>query len=133
MKIILIDGFSIMFRAYYATAYTPYGMLQTSSGVYTNAIVGFANLLEKIHDNANGYMMIAFDTKAKTMRHEAYEDYKAHRKPMPEELAMQVPIIKELVKLWGITQIGIDGYEADDVIGTIAKWASKKNIGVEIY
>lgn len=132
-KLILIDGFAIMFRAFYASAYAKSGILQTKDGVYTNALVVFANLIEKISKESTGHMMIAFDTKAKTIRHETYEDYKAQRKPMPEELVMQVPLIKELVDLWGITQIGMDGYEADDVIGTVAKRASKEGIEVQIY
>ncbi|MFA5692589.1 MAG: DNA polymerase I [Acholeplasmataceae bacterium] len=132
-KLTLIDGNSILFRAYYATAYPGATIMQTTTGIYTNAVSGFANLLIKIIEEAPENILIAFDTSKPTKRHEKYEDYKAGRKEMPEELASQIPLVHELISYYGIKTYSKEGYEADDIIGTLAKLASNENIKVEIY
>src|SRR5690606_10346447 len=132
-KITLIDGNSLMFRAYYATAYPGAKLLQTSTGIYTNAVFAFSNMLDKIIELSDGHMLIAFDTGEPTKRHLQYDQYKAGRKEMPEELIQQIPLIYELVTLLGIKRHSFAGYEADDIIGTLAKEASKKGYEVHVY
>ncbi|VEU82644.1 DNA polymerase I [Acholeplasma hippikon] len=132
-KLTLVDGNSLLFRAYYATAYPGAKILQTSTGIYTNAVFAFANMLEKIIEVGNGHMLIAFDTGKPTKRHLAYEGYKAGRKAMPEELASQIPLIHELIKYLGIKEFSFEGYEADDIIGTLAKRAAKAGYEVDVY
>ncbi len=132
-KITLIDGNSLMFRAYYATAYPGAKLLQTSTGIYTNAVFAFSNMLDKIIEMSNGHMLIAFDTSEPTKRHLQYDQYKAGRKEMPEELGQQIPLIYELVTLLGIKRFSFAGYEADDIIGTLAKEASGKGYEVDVY
>lgn len=132
-KITLIDGNSIMFRAYYATAYPGAKIMQSSSGVFTNAVFAFAGMFEKILNVEHTDILVAFDTKEPTKRHLAYEAYKAGRKKMPEELAQQIPLINEYVDLNGVVRYSKAGYEADDIIGTIAKEASQKGYQVNIY
>lgn len=119
-KVILIDGNNLLFRSYYATAYKG-SILRNSKGFPTNALFGFINMLNKIISEENpSYMMIAFD-KGKTFRHEKYKDYKDGRKETPDELKKQFPVAKEIAKAMGIPCFEIDGYEADDIIGTFAK------------
>lgn len=132
-KLILIDGNSIMFRAYYATAYPGAKIMQSGSGVYTNALFAFVGMFEKIITDDTHYALVAFDTKEPTKRHLAYEGYKAGRVKMPEELIMQIPLIDEYIKLSGVTTYSKAGYEADDIIGTLAKEASQKGYQVEVY
>lgn len=118
-KLVLIDGNSLLNRAYYATpAFT------AKNGLPTNGIFGFIKLLLKlISDKKPDYLAVAFDLHAPTFRHEMYEKYKAGRKPMPEDLAVQIPVLKEVLSLMKIKICEEKGYEADDVIGTIAKRA----------
>ncbi len=131
-KLVLIDGNSILFRAYYATAYPGVELMKTSEGVYTNALFSFVNMFEKI-EMKDAYVLVAFDTKEPTKRHEAYEAYKAGRVKMPEELAVQIPLIHEYLDLMGVPTYSKPGYEADDIIGTMAKLGQKEGFAVEIY
>ncbi len=116
-KLVLIDGNSLLNRAFYATpAFT------TKDGQPTNGVFGFVKLLLKIiSDKKPEYLVVAFDLRAPTFRHKIYSDYKAGRKPMPDDLASQFPILKEVLKIMNIKICEIAGYEADDIIGTIAK------------
>ena len=106
-KLIVIDGNSLVNRAYYALR----NPMMTKDGTYTHAIYGFINILNKIMtDYAPGYMAIAFDLKAPTFRHKQYEEYKAGRKKMPPELAMQIPILKELLDAMNISRLEMEGF-----------------------
>ena len=125
-KVILIDGNNLLFRSYYATAYSG-NILRNSKGFPTNALFGFINMLNKIINEENpNYMMIAFD-KGKTFRHEKYEVYKDGRKETPLELKQQFPVAKEIARTMGIKCFEIDNYEADDIIGTFAKEVDKND------
>lgn len=118
-KILLIDGHSILNRAFYGVP-----DLTNSAGLHTNAVYGFLNIMFKIIDEENPTnMVVAFDVKHPTFRHEMFSDYKGTRKPMPEELRQQVPVIKEVLNAMGITIVEMPGFEADDVLGTLAKRA----------
>ncbi len=126
-RLVLIDGNSILNRAYYGIAGTH--MLQTEDGTYTNAVYGFLAIMFKILDSLNPeYMAVAFDMRAPTFRHKMYEEYKGTRKGMPDELAMQMPLIKEVLNAMNIKIIEKEGYEADDILGTLATKARKKRI-----
>ncbi len=123
-KLVLIDGNSLINRAFYAMP-----VLYTKDGTPTNAVVGFTNMLVKIlTDIKPTYIAVAFDVKAPTFRHNIFADYKGTRKPMPDELRPQIPLLKEVLSLMGITVIEKPGSEADDIIGTIAKHTSIKTI-----
>ncbi|MBD5451075.1 MAG: DNA polymerase I [Lachnospiraceae bacterium] len=127
-KIVLIDGHSILNRAFYGVP-----MLTNSAGLHTNAVYGFLNILFKILDEENpDYLAVAFDVKAPTFRHEMYQDYKGTRKPMPEELHEQVPVMKETLAAMGIEIVEKPGYEADDILGTIAKRSEKEGMEVSL-
>ncbi len=116
-KLVLIDGNSLLNRAYYATP-----LFTTKSGTPTNGVFGFIKLMLKIiSDKKPSYMAVAFDLRAPTFRHKMYDAYKAGRKPMPEELAVQMPMLKDLLRLMNINIVEQKGYEADDLIGTLAK------------
>ena len=120
-KIIMIDGNNLMFRSYYATAYNG-NFMNNSKGFPTNALFGFANMINKIINEENPeYIIVAFD-KGKTFRHEQYEGYKDGRVETPDELIKQFPKAKELLTAMGIKYYEIEGYEADDIIGTFAKF-----------
>lgn len=130
-KFVLIDGNSIMNRAFYGIMGSK--MLMTKDGTYTNAVYGFLAILFKLLDDINpDYMAVAFDLKAPTARHKLYEGYKATRKGMPEELAMQMPIIKEILTAMNIDIIEKEGYEADDVLGTLSCYGEKQGLEVTI-
>ena len=130
-KLLLIDGNSIMNRAFYGIMGSK--MLTTKDGKYTNAIYGFLAILFKIlEDLEPEYIGVAFDLKGPTKRHELYEGYKANRKGMPEELAEQMPIIKEILKAMNIDIIEKQGYEGDDILGTLAKYGEKQGLEVTI-
>ncbi len=119
MRILAVDGNSIMNRAYYGIR-----PLTTKDGQFTHAIYGFLTMLKKIESDTNpDAVAIAFDLKAPTFRHKAYEGYKANRKGMPEELRSQVEPLKELLTLLGYKIVSLEGYEADDILGTFAKKA----------
>jgi DNA polymerase-1 len=132
-KLTLVDGNSILFRAYYATAYPGAKLMQTSKGIYTNALFAFVGMFEKIMDEQTEYALVAFDTKEPTKRHLAYEGYKAGREKMPEELAQQIELVNNYIELSGIKQYAKPGYEADDIIGTVAKKAQNEGFDVHIY
>ena len=130
-RLILIDGNSILNRAFYGIMGTK--MLTTADGKYTNAVYGFFSILFKVMDDLQPeYMAVAFDVKAPTARHKMYEGYKATRKGMPNELAEQMPIVKDILELMKITIIEKEGYEADDVLGTLAKEGEKAGLDVTI-
>ncbi len=127
-KLLLIDGNSILNRAFYGLP-----DLSTSQGVHTNAILGFFNILMKIMEEEKpDYLTVAFDVHEPTFRHEMYEAYKGTRKPAKEEFLQQLPIMKELLKAMGICILEKAGYEADDILGTIAKQAEKEGIEVSL-
>ena len=130
-KIVLIDGNSILNRAFYGIMGNK--MLTTPDGKYTNAVYGFLAILFKVlEDIEPEYLMVTFDLKAPTARHKLYDGYKATRKGMPNELAEQMPILKDILKSMNIKVIEKEGYEADDVLGTMAKRAEKDGFDVTI-
>ncbi len=130
-RLLVIDGNSIMNRAFYGILGSR--MLTTKDGTYTNAVYGFLAIIFKVMDDLKpDYMAVAFDLKAPTARHKRYEGYKANRKGMPNELAEQMPIIKDILKAMNIAIIEKEGYEADDVLGTLAKIAEETGIEVTI-
>ena len=130
-RLVLIDGNSILNRAFYGIMGNK--MLTTPDGKYTNAVYGFLAIMFKVIDDLKPeYMAVAFDLKAPTARHKLYEGYKATRKGMPNELAEQMPILKEILKLMNITIIEKEGYEADDILGTLAKNGEKEGLDVTI-
>ncbi|MBR6548213.1 MAG: DNA polymerase I [Clostridia bacterium] len=116
MKLLVLDGNSIINRAFYGIR-----PLTTKDGVFTNGIYGFLNILLKLKEQVNpDGIAAAFDLKAPTFRHKMYDAYKAGRKGMPDELAMQMPLLKELLPLMGVTVLQKEGFEADDILGTLA-------------
>lgn len=116
-KLVLIDGNSLLNRAFYATP-----VFTTKDGKPTNGVFGFVKLLLKIiSDKAPTHMAVAFDVHAPTFRHKMYDEYKAGRKPMPEDLASQFPVLKEVLDLMNVRICEMAGHEADDIIGTLAK------------
>ncbi len=130
-KLVLIDGNSIMNRAFYGIMGSK--MLTTKDGKYTNAIYGFLAILFKIlEDIKPQYIAVAFDLKGPTKRHKLYDGYKANRHGMPDELAEQMPIIKEILKAMNIDIIEKQGYEGDDILGTLAKYGEKQGLEVTI-
>ena len=130
-RLVVIDGNSIMNRAFYGIMGNK--MLQTEDGTYTNAVYGFLAIMFKILDDLKPeYLAVAFDLKAPTKRHLMYSEYKGTRHAMPEELAVQMPMIKEVLRAMNITIIEKEGYEADDILGTLAKRAEKHGIETTI-
>ncbi len=127
-KLVLIDGHSIMHRAFYGVP-----DLTNSRGMHTNAIYGFLNILFKLLDEEQpDHLAVAFDLHAPTFRHKMFEGYKGTRKPMPEELREQIPKIKEVLKAMGVLVMEQEGYEADDILGTMAKRAQKEGYRVSL-
>ena len=127
-KLFLLDGHSLAHRSFYALP-----LLTNESGEYTNSVFGFVRMLFKIIDDEKpDHIAVAFDLKGPTFRHEEYEDYKAGRKKTPDELIPQIDLIKDVLRSLNIPIITKEGYEADDVIGTIAKTAGEKGINVKI-
>jgi DNA polymerase-1 len=128
-KVFLLDAFALVFRAYYALIRNP---RLTSKGKNTNAQFGFTNaLVELINKQKPSHMAVCFDTSAPTERHTDFADYKANRQETPEDISAAVPDIKKIIEGFNIPVIAIDGYEADDVIGTLSKKAEKA--GYEVY
>ena len=124
MKLLCIDGNSIINRAFYGIR-----VLSTKSGIFTNGIYGFMNILNHLVEaEAPDGVVVAFDLKAKTFRHKKYEGYKAGRKPTPPELLMQMPLLKELLTYLGHTTLECEGYEADDILGTLAAACEKQGV-----
>ncbi|MDD3142245.1 MAG: DNA polymerase I, partial [Lachnospiraceae bacterium] len=127
-KIVLIDGHSILNRAFYGVP-----ELTNAEGLHTNAIYGFLNILFKIlEEEKPEYLTVAFDVSAPTFRHDMFEGYKGTRKPMPEELRQQVPVMKEVLRSMGVNIVEKPGFEADDVLGTIAKICERKEMEVSV-
>lgn len=127
-KLILIDGNSIAYRAFYALP-----MLNNTIGIHTNAVYGFAMMLNKIlEEEKPTHIAVAFDAGKTTFRHAFYEDYKGGRQKTPPELSEQFPYIRKLLDAFGIYQYEMDQYEADDIIGTLAKEAEEKGFTVRI-
>ena len=123
-KVVLVDGNNLLFRSYYATAYTG-NIMRNSEGFPTNGLYGFVNMINKIiAEEKPKYMMVAFDI-GKTFRHEKYDRYKDGRKETPDDLKIQFPIAKEILTAMGIKYLECEGYEADDIIGTISLWCDK--------
>lgn len=120
-KLLLVDGNSILNRGFYGIP-----PLKDSHGIYTNAILGFLNILLRVlSDEKPDYLTVAFDVKAPTFRHEMFPEYKGTRKPMPEELKVQLPIIREVLASMKVNVVEMAGYEADDLLGTLAKKGEK--------
>ena len=123
-KIVLVDGNNLLFRSYYATAYTG-NVMRNKEGFPTNGVYGFVNMINKIiSDEKPEYMMVAFDI-GKTFRHEKYERYKDGRRETPDDLKVQFPVAKKILTAMGIKYLECAGYEADDIIGTISMWCEK--------
>lgn len=127
-KVILIDGNSLLYRAFFAMPH-----FSTLENQPTNAVYGFTMmLLRLIQEEKPDIIMVAFDAPAKTFRHKEYEQYKAHRKPVPDELKAQAPLAREIVEAFNIPSIEVEGFEADDVIGTLARRAESDGYEVLI-
>lgn len=127
-KLVLIDGHSILNRAFYGVP-----MLTNAKGLHTNAVYGFLNIMFKILEEEQAdYLAVAFDVKAPTFRHQMYEAYKGTRKPMPQELHEQVPVMKQLLTAMGILIMEKPGLEADDILGTMAKRGEKAGLEVSL-
>lgn len=127
-KLLILDSNSILNRAFYGVRY-----LSAKDGTPTNAIYGFLNILLKlIKEQEPDYICAAFDVKAPTFRHKQYEGYKAQRKPMPEGLSAQMPLAKDVLRAMGITILEKEGYEADDIIGTVARLCAESGISCYI-
>ena len=127
-KILLIDGHSILNRAFYGLP-----ELTNSEGLHTNAIYGFLNILFKMLEEENpDYLTVAFDLSAPTFRHKMYDAYKGTRKPMPGELREQVPVMKDVLEAMGVNIVSREGYEADDILGTLARKSEAQEMDVTI-
>lgn len=123
-KFIIIDGHSLMYRAFYALP-----SLMNKDGLHTSVIYGFVNMINKLIEQYNPkYLAIAFDTKAPTFRHEQFEEYKIQRLKMPEDMSEQIPYLKQILDAMRIERVELDGYEADDIIGTLSGISDKKGI-----
>ena len=127
-KLLLVDAYAMIFRAYYAFLRTP---RMNSKGENTSAIFGFCITLDDLLRKVNPtHVAVAFDPHGPTFRHEAYEQYKAQREETPEDIRRAVPVIKQLLQAMNIAQLEVPGFEADDVIGTLAKQAEKADFDV---
>ena len=128
-KLVVIDGNSILNRAFYGIMGNK--MLMTADGTYTNAVYGFLAIMFKTLEDVNPeYLAIAFDVKSPTKRHELYSEYKGTRHGMPDELRAQMPLIKDVLKAMNIKLYEMAGYEADDILGTLANFGEKQGIEV---
>ena len=127
-KLVLIDGHSILNRAFYGVP-----DLTNAQGLHTNAIYGFLNIMFKILDEETpDYLAVAFDVPVPTFRHKMFEAYKGTRKPMPEELRQQVPVMKEVLQAMGVVIMECPGLEADDILGTLAKKSQSRGMEVSL-
>ena len=125
---LVIDGHSMMNRAFYGLP-----DLTNAEGRHTNAVLGFLNIMLKVlEEEKPAYLAVAFDVHAPTFRHRMFEAYKGTRHPMPEELKEQIPLIQEVLKAMGILILTKEGYEADDIIGTISRRSEAKGMNVTI-
>ena len=121
-KLLVVDGNSIVNRAFYGIRH-----LSNREGFPTNALYGTVNILSRVADSLHpDFAAVAFDRKEPTFRHKMYDLYKAGRKPMPEELCVQMPAAKELVGAMGFTAVELAGYEADDILGTLSAMAERE-------
>ena len=127
-KLVLIDGHSILHRAFYGVP-----DLTNAKGLHTNAVYGFLNIMFRIlEEEKPDFLAVAFDVHAPTFRHEMYEAYKGTRKPMPEELREQVPVLKDVLRAMQVTIVEQAGLEADDILGTLAKKAQAQGMEVSL-
>lgn len=127
-KLFLLDAFALIYRSYYAFIKNP---RYTSTGINSSAMLGFTNtLLNVLEKEKPSHIAVVFDPVGQTFRHEMFKDYKAHRPPMPDDLRNSLPYIKRIIKGFNIPEIEVEGYEADDVIGTLAKKAEKEGFTV---
>ena len=125
-KLMVIDGNSLIHRAFYALP-----LLSTKDGIYTNGVYGFLTMLYRIREEYHtDYICVAFDKKGPTFRHETFDLYKANRDSTPNELVQQFPIIREVLSAMDIAQLELDGYEADDIAGTLAQLGEDKGMEV---
>ena len=134
-KITIIDGNSLLFRAYYATAYPGVEIMRNQEGIPTNAIFAFSNMINKIVSTLKEgeRLFVAFDAAKHNFRHDTLETYKANRKPAPEDLVVQFPIAREFLKAFGVYQFEQEGFEGDDIAGTVAKKSEEAGMEVTIY
>ena len=127
-KLVLIDGHSILHRAFYGVQ-----DLTNAQGLHTNAIYGFLNIMFRfLEEEKPDYLAVAFEVHAPTFRHQMYEPYKGTRKPMPEELRQQVPVMKDVLRAMGVVIVEQEGLEADDILGTLAKKAQAEGLEVTL-
>lgn len=133
-KTYIVDGNSLLFRAYYSTAYTG-NLMMTKQGIPTNAIFAFHNLIKKIKSalHENDHLFISFDTGKPTFRKQEFEEYKAQRSPAPQELVAQMPIAREMLESMDIYWKELDGYEGDDLAGSMARYACEQNDEVILF
>ena len=130
-RLFLLDGMALMYRAHFGLIRSP---IFTSGGFNASGVFGFANtLLELMDKQAPTHLAVAFDTSEPTPRHEMYPEYKANRDAMPEDLALQIPEVKRLIRAFNIPVIECPGWEADDTIGTLAQRAEKEDENFEIF
>ncbi|WP_096189694.1 DNA polymerase I [Evansella halocellulosilytica] len=128
-KLVLVDGNSVAYRAFFALP-----LLNNEKGVYTNAVYGFTTMILKIlEDEKPSHMLVAFDAGKTTFRHKTFKEYKGKREKTPPELAEQLPLMRDLLKAFNISHYEVENFEADDIIGTLAKQASEKDWNVKIY
>lgn len=130
-KILLIDGNSLMFRAYYATAYTG-NLMQNKSGLYTNAIFGFCNMIHKLVNEDVDKVFVAFDAGKQTFRHKQFDEYKGGRKPMPDEFRVQIPYIKQYLDIMNIKHFECLDYEADDLVAAYAVLSNTEENDIKV-
>ena len=133
-KLVIVDGNSLLFRAYYATSFTG-TIMRRKDGFPTNAIFGFSNMMNKIISTLKDgdLLFVSFDTGKKTFRHKEMETYKVQRKPIDEDLKLQLPVARDLLKAMGVFYYELEGYEGDDLAGTVAKIGSIANLEVDVY
>lgn len=133
-KLIVIDGNSLLFRAYYATSFTG-NIMRRKDGFPTNAIFGFTNMMNKILSflKEGDLIFVSFDTDKKTFRHQEMETYKAQRKPLEEDLRLQLPVARALLDALGVFHFELEGYEGDDIAGTVARMGAAAGLEVNIY
>ena len=127
-RLLIVDGNSILNRAYYGIR-----PLSAPDGTPTNAVYGFLNILLKyLEEETPDYLGVAFDLKAPTFRHKMFDDYKAQRKPAPDDFIVQIPIMKEVLSAMDCKCIELEGYEADDIIGTVSKICDENDVSCSI-
>lgn len=132
-KLVLVDGNSMIFKAYYATAYTG-NLMIGPDGKATNAVHAMANMMFKLlRERKPDHLLVAFDAGKKTFRHDEMKDYKAGRSATPQELRDQFPVVKEMLKHMGIPMYELINYEADDIIGTLSCRGEKEGYKVEVF